>query len=52
MRLCKDRTSLLKSVSTVIENWVGVERVFTRSNAVEIYIYIATSSKRSGHCNF
>lgn len=38
MRLCKDITALLISVSTVIQNWVAVERVFTRSNAVEIYI--------------
>lgn len=38
MSLCKDITALLISVSTVIQNWVGVERAFTRSNAVEIYI--------------
>lgn len=38
MRLCKARTALLISVSAVIQNWVGVETVFTRSDSVEIYI--------------
>lgn len=50
MRLCKDTTALLISLSTVIQNWVGVEKVFARANAVEIYK--ASSSKRSGHCKF
>lgn len=38
MRLCKDITALLVSVSTVIQNWVGVERVSLDQMLWRLYI--------------